>query len=487
MHPGNPKPAGLLIREDAFYLERMTPTSRFFCLATIVMAAAWTGLVCGACHDPRDAHGDSQATLDSLQQAASAAVMDSGMLTVFPGAEGTGTTTRAGRRGRVIRVTSLGDTGPGTLRAALATEGPRVVVFEIAGVITLSSNLVIEHPFVTVAGQTAPSPGITVTGATLVVGTHDVLIQHIRIRVGDDPTGPSPGSRDALRLLGEDEIYNIVIDHISASWAIDELFSIYNSRDVTVRHSIFSEALNHSLHPEGAHSKGVFLAEGTHAFTFIGNLVAHNEDRNPAIKGNTSTILVNNVIYNWGNGAAIPMWDSRSNPTFQPIVASIVGNVFIAGGDTPSRAVCVEVNASVARGTQVFLADNAWRRAKIDPWSIAEIDDVSFDVKAGAPPLWTSLTLRASDEVEAWVLANAGARPADRDAVDARLVREVQSRVGRIIDRPEDVGGWPTMPEVARPLSLPEEPDEDEDGDGYTNLEEWLHEMAAAVEVPPER
>jgi hypothetical protein len=387
---------------------RTWPSRGFFTAAILAAVAS------GACDGPRDAprgspqEEHSAASLHRVGPANEGGVESTGVpdsaalseaLPVFPGAEGTGTTTPAGRAGQVIRVTNLHDRGPGTLRAALAGDGPRVILFESAGIIDLDSNLVIEQPFVTVAGQTAPSPGITLRGATVVVATHDVLIQHIRIRVGDDPEGPRPGARDALRLLGSEEIYNIVIDHVSMSWAIDELFSIYNSRDVTVRHSIFSEGLNHSLHPEGAHSKGVFIAEGTQAFTFVGNLVAHNEDRNPAIKGNTSAIVVNNVIYNWGNGAAIPMWDSRSDPTYKPIVTSIVGNVFLSGKNTPSRAVCVEVNSSVAGGTRVYLADNAWRKARKDPWSIAEIDDVPFDVKANTAPVWTPLTVLPSLEV----------------------------------------------------------------------------------------
>jgi len=403
-----------------------------------------------------------------------------GPLPVFPGAEGAGTTTPAGRGGRVIRVTNLNDSGPGSLREALSANGPRIVIFDVAGEITLRSNLTIRNPYLTLAGQTAPSPGITLRGATLIVATHDVLIQHIRVRVGDDPSGPSPGSRDGIRLLGSD-VHNVVIDHVSTSWSIDELISTYDHRDVTIRNSIFSEGLSRSIHPDGEHSKGVFIAEGSHRLTLVGNLIAHNRDRNPALKGNTSAVIVNNVIYNWGNGAAIPIWDSNSDPTGKPVLASVVGNVFLNGPDTPSRAVCLKVYRSVARGTAIYLRDNLWAKAGSDPWSIAE-SEASFDVRAESPPVWAPLTVRPSHEVEAWVLATAGARPADRDGVDERIIQEVRTRTGRIIDSPAQAGGWPSLARKTRALELPENPNEVDPATGYTKIELWLHKLAAEVE-----
>lgn len=404
-------------------------------------------------------------------------------LPVVPGIEGTGTATRAGRGGRVIRVINLNDAGPGSLRAALGADGPRTVIFDVGGTITLGSRLVVERPFLTLAGQTAPSPGVTLRGAGLVIATHDVLVQHLRIRVGDDPSGPRPGSRDGLLVFGDTTLHGIVIDHVSVSWGIDELFTIYRSRGVTVRSSIFGEGLERSLHPEGPHSKGVFIAEGSRDFTFVGNLVAHNRDRNPGIKGNTSSIIVNNLIYNWGNGKAIPIWDSRSDPTHQPVLASIIGNVFIPGSDTPGRALCLEVYGTVDPRSRVYLHDNRCRDIRGDAWAIAEIEGLPSEVRMRQPPIWTALTLRPSAAVEAWVLANAGARPTDRDAVDERIIASVRNRMGRIIDSPRDVGGWPAADTLtSRRLALPAAPAADDDGDGYTNLEEWLHRLAAEVE-----
>nr|NIS32443.1 hypothetical protein [Actinomycetota bacterium] len=347
--------------------------------------------------------------------------------------------------------------------------------------IALSDNIEIRDPYLTVAGQTAPAPGILIRGAGIEIQTHDVLIQHIRVRVGDDPSGPSPGSRDGFRIIGS-SVYNIVLDHVSTSWSIDELFSIYTSNNVTVSRSIFAEGLDDSLHPDGPHSKAVFVAEGTKNFTFYGNLVADNIDRNPAIKGNTSAIVVNNLIYNWGNGAAIPIWDSSSDPTGLPSIASVVGNVFIEGPDSESGTLCLKIHDTVADGSAVYLEDNEWADATSDPWSIAEIESLSFDPKASSAPVWTDLSVRASSQVEGWVLQGAGAWPAYRDDVDSRVVDGVQSRSGRVIDSPSDVGGYPSIPSASRALQLPSSPNGDDDGDGYTNLEELLHELAATAE-----
>ncbi|MFQ6024714.1 MAG: hypothetical protein ACE5NW_18530, partial [Acidiferrobacterales bacterium] len=149
-------------------------------------------------------------------------------LPVIPNGAGFGITTPAGRGGKVYKVTNLRATGRGSLKACIDRSGPRVCVFEVSGTITLTRNLWIANPFITIAGQTAPSPGITIRGAALGIETHDVLVQHLRIRVGDDPNGPDPENRDAIRV--EDK-WGIVIDHCSLSWAIDETISAWTDWD----------------------------------------------------------------------------------------------------------------------------------------------------------------------------------------------------------------------------------------------------------------
>jgi len=226
-------------------------------------------------------------------------------LPVFPGAEGFGTDTLGGRGGRVIRVTTLADDGEGSLRDALAKDEPRVIVFEVGGTIWLERDLVITHPFVTIAGQTAPPPGITLAGTTgFIIQTHDVLLQHLRVRVGDLPGWMHPQDRDGIMVLGSDdgsaEAYNVVIDHCSISWAIDENINLWyqNVYDVTIRHCIVSEGLYNSLHPKGQHSCGLLVGKYARRVSVIGNLFAHNSRRNPRVADGCSALVINNVIYN---------------------------------------------------------------------------------------------------------------------------------------------------------------------------------------------
>jgi hypothetical protein len=401
-----------------------------------------------------------------------------GALPVFPGAEGTGTKTPAGRGGQVIRVTNLNDAGPGSLREALSANTPRIVIFDVSGTIVLKRHIAIKHPYLTLAGQTAPSPGITIRGAMLIIQTHDVLIQHIRTRIGDDPAGPNPGSRDAMRVIGE-EAYNVVIDHVSLSWSTDEVIATGNTRDVTISSSILAEGLSNSIHPKGEHSKGPFMGEGSHNITWLGNLIAHNRDRNPGIKANVSAIFVNNLVYNWGNSMAIPVWDAEE--VNRPVQLSIAGNAFIIGPSSRARPFCVRIYETVVPGSKIYLSDNICPRGGSDPWSIAD-NRSPFDVKTSSPPVWAPLTVRPSHTVEAWVLETAGARPADRDAVDRRITNEVRTRTGRIIDSQDQVGGWPVLAENRRSLPLPADPNGFDIRSGYTNIEIWLHALAAEVE-----
>jgi hypothetical protein len=407
-----------------------------------------------------------------------------GRLAVFPGAQGYGTTTPAGRRGAVLRVTSLLASGPGTLREALATPGPRTVIFEIGGVIRTSEPLLIAEPFVTVAGQTAPSPGITLTGTGIVIATHDVLLQHLRVRAGDSPEGPDPGGRDCLSIVGAPDgslkVHGVVIDHCSFSWAIDEGVSTWNPgvSDVSFLDSVIAENLSHSLHPKGEHSKGLLIGDHSKRIAVIGNLFAHNRLRNPFCKGDVSAVVANNLIYNPG-AEAIHLDDpDRSGPT----LLTVAGNVLSPGPDTNAAVPLVDALAFVQPGSEVcYLANETGHRfpyrALLAPGIFRRPAEL-----AGCSARVAPLGIRSAAEVRAAVLAGAGARPADRDAIDLRILADVAAGTGRIIDSPSEAGGLPEPAPVLRPLTLPADPDGDADGDGYTDLEEWLHRLAAEVE-----
>ena len=420
---------------------------------------------------------------------------------VIPGAVGFGLQTPAGRGGEIIRVTNLNSGGAGSLAACVQASGPRICVFEVSGTIQLTGNLSIENPYLTIAGQTAPAPGIMLRGAGLAIRASDVLIQHIAVRAGDDPEGPRLRSRDSLKILGTDgPTRNVVIDHCSLSWAIDEIVEVWGSQwnNVTLSNNIFSEPLRNAPDDAGKDQGYAALVDATPGrIAFIGNLFAHAHNRNPRSAAQ-DFVFVNNVVYNAGvtqlnlfNGNGLR---SRN---------SIVGNVFIRGQDTDApKPILINgigvngIETSILNGTMIYLDDNAADEATSDPWSIVRNDsDVSLSsLRASTAPVWPSelsAVATGDGEVLDFVLQNAGARPDERSAADARVVGDVRNGRGRIINCVADdgssrcarnAGGWPELAANTRRLTLPENPNGDGDGDGYTNVEEWLHGMAAGVE-----
>ncbi|HEX5513021.1 MAG TPA: right-handed parallel beta-helix repeat-containing protein [Gammaproteobacteria bacterium] len=417
------------------------------------------------------------------------ATVQAAPLPVIPGAAGFGITTPAGRGGKVFKVTTLSDAGTGSLRSCIEASGPRVCVFEVSGVIKLGKDLRISNPYITIAGQTAPSPGITLQGGTLrIYSTHDVLVQHIAIRVGDSVDGSAPINRDAVDIAGSGGSYNIVLDHVSMSWALDELMAIWTgSQNITVRNSIFSEALDEHqfAYTTGNIGKGPIIGPDTNNIFMSGNLLAHNAERNPRSKSN-GLVFANNVVYDYANKAVDIGEGSRSSKY------AIVGNVFEYGPST-SRRTPISIRSNLSSGVQIFVNDNqAGGSVARDGWSIVN-NGASFDPKVTSAPIWPSnYTAMPASQVMQYVQANAGARPADRDVVDARIIQQLKNRTGRIIDSPNQVGGWPKLANNTRRLTLPQSPNGDDNGNGYTNLEEWLHAFAreveggASVPMPPE-
>jgi hypothetical protein len=423
---------------------------------------------------------------------------------VLPGAIGHGISTPAGRGGTVYRVTNLNYSGAGSLKACVDAKGPRVCVFEVSGTIRLEDDLTLRNPNITIAGQTAPSPGITLRGAGLLVKTSDVLVQHIRVRPGDDPGGEPPGNRDALKIEAPASapIKNVVIDHCTFTWSVDEIASAWQYWDnISLLNNIFAEPLHDSIHPEGKHGFGVLIGPADGSATLAGNLFANMESRNPMTAA-TRTVIVNNLIYNWGN-TAIDL-QSRGAVTQN----SVVGNVFVRGPDTSGKhaVIGLRADASTLRpGARVFLSDNLAPEGKTsDDWSIAGAIYGSLTLanfRSSAPLAWPAgmTTLPTADNVvREHVLRFAGARPADRDPVDRRIIEQTRNGTGRIINcvAPNGTtrcqrngGGWPNLPQNQRKLTLPANPNAMTDS-GYTNLELWLHRMAAEVEgrspYPPE-
>jgi hypothetical protein len=422
-------------------------------------------------------------------------------VSVVPGATGFGVDTPAGRGGVVHRVTNLNASGAGSLKACIEASGPRVCVFEVSGTIATTEELNITNPNITIAGQTAPSPGILIKGAGLRIAASHVLVQHLRVRVGDSAIGPDPGNRDALKIEApaSSPIHHVVVDHCSFSWSVDEVASIWEgASDVSLLSNIFSEPLDDSIHsddgsPPAPHGYGVIFGparNGVGRISLVGNLLAHQVARNPLAY--SDFVMTGNLIYNFGQSAV-----EVANVGVTTSVA-IAGNVFRRGPNSDAGMLPIYVRGGtgidvVLTGTRLYLADN--RRDGVnppgDPWTLAWVQPT---VEKGAlmtssPPLWPSGHVAVPPATES-ILGSVGARPADRDSVDSRVVSEVRNSAGQIINCvsadgtqrcQKNGGGWPSLPVRTRALALPANADRI-GFDGYTVLEKWLHGYAAEVE-----
>lgn len=420
-------------------------------------------------------------------------------LPIISGAAGFGITTHAGRGGTVYKVTSLKASGPGSLKDCIDRTEPRICLFEVSGTIEVSGDLKIANPYITIAGQTAPSPGITIKGGGLRIKASHVLIQHLRVRVGH-PANPPCDNRDALRIDpggGRAPISHIVIDHSSFSWSTDEVASIANeSGDVTIRHSIFSEPLHDSCHSKGKHGYGPLIGGGnggTINLTMTGNLFAHQHSRNPLTRA-AKLVFVNNVIYNWG--ARATGFETYNTP---PSKNSLVGNHYKSGVNSAmGRPFWLSGRRdSFSCDAKFYLKDNyADYFSYGSQWDLVGNASTCSrgQLEVDTPPTWNErLSVKGTENDEAlnWVLANVGARSIERDSVDSRVINSVRNGTGRIINCVTDdgsercgknAGGWPKLVQNRRILTLPDDPSGDDDADGYTNLEEWLHAYAAEVE-----
>ncbi|WP_211226454.1 pectate lyase family protein [Brevundimonas aveniformis] len=393
---------------------------------------------------------------------------DEASLPAFPGAQGWAASTPGGRGGRIIRVTNLDNDGPGSFREALNASGPRIIVFEVGGVIDLErQTLRITEPFVTIAGQTAPSPGITFIRGGMDISTHDVIVQHIRIRPGDAGQGWMSGwDEDSISTQAA---YNVIVDHCSLTWGTDENLSASGPRftgstpeewragtshNITFSNNIIAESLAYSSHSKGEHSKGSLIHDNVTGLLIIGNLYAHNYERNPLFKGGVHGVIVNNLIYNPGPRAihynlAPEEWGDHA---FQDGLMSAVGNVLIAGPSTPvDRLAFLMIGG--AGDLRYYGRDNVAVDSRGDPLRMlgSYTTTGARIIEEQRPPVWwEGLEPWPSSQVQVRVLSGVGARSWDRDQRDVLLVAEVAEGRGEIIDRQEQVGGYPAQAEPTR-------------------------------------
>ncbi|WP_205479954.1 pectate lyase [Sphingomonas arenae] len=372
----------------------------------------------------------------------------------FPGAEGFGRFARGGRGGAIIPVTTLADSGPGSLRACIEASMPRVCVFRVAGVIRFTTERpIIRNPYLTIAGQTAPGGGILITHAggfdgltpVIVKGSHDVIIRHLRVRT--DLNGERRGSNGSF--LFEDS-HDVIFDHVSGAWALDQIMSGegFNNR-ITVSNSIFSQGIPR-------HDKCVLFAsspDNPQMISFLRNLCAHNGDRNPDLNlpPHSCVEVVNNIFYNGQSQFAEVHETSGGTPV------SFVANIFRRGPNSRRDIAAIDRVLVESRGaSRIHVEGN-----RLDGVRTLTTFPVSF-VRSAQPvcPLQT----RAVPAEQAYrdVLVHAGAHP--RDSLDIRTVRDVREQGGRILKDPSAIRGPRLLP-----LIRPGQPYADQDGDGMSD------------------
>ena len=440
-------------------------------------------------------------------------------LPAFPGAEGFGMYTVGGRGGQVFEVTDLNDYSnspapAGSLRAAVEATGPRIVVFRVGGTIALVRDLRISNPYITIAGQTAPGDGICIKDYNFRIEANDVIIRYMRFRLGDN----------ALQEEDTVTVYkgqNIILDHLSASWSVDEVLSADCSGDLytghfannlTVQWCMITESLNCSIHTKGCHGYGSLVRGGfNNKYSFHHNLYAHHKGRNPR-PGNYNSYTTdpcglifdfrNNVVYNWGGSYA-----GNNEDTTSVTRMNFIGNYYKRGTNSTGNYAFRET----CKYDRAYFSGN-WHSGvggyPADPWTLVLFNGTWTEAQKAAFKLSSPLPVApvtTDDAVTAYslVLADAGASFPVRDTADTNVINNVIDGTGHIIDDEDEVGGWPVLASGTPPLDTDHDgmPDEwefalcldpydpndcngDRDGDGYTNIEEYINWLPSGEPMP---
>lgn len=391
----------------------------------------------------------------------------------FPGADGGASTITGGAGGSVYIVTSLEDDySTGTLRSALSGSN-RTIVFAVGGQINLTSQLKISQSNITIAGQSAPGDGITIAGFPVTISGKNIIMRYLRIRMGDlqkdkytisgDEVSPDPDA------LGAKDASNILIDHCSISWCVDECASFSRVQNFTMQYCIISESLRESFHPKGAHGYGGIWG-GKNA-SYHHNLLAHHDSRNPRFDhqyvGHTylgPIDYINNVVYNWGSNSTYGGETASESDRFH---INMIGNYYKPGPSTGSgsknrlmqlTSLCENCNKYVGKSgettaypAKIYIEGNMVNGSAATWNNIQQESKETRDTKSMAKlsSRWTEgLTAlnftESADKAYESVLNYAGAS-LKRDAVDKRVVKDVKNGTGSLINSQEDVGGYPTL------------------------------------------
>jgi pectate lyase len=379
-----------------------------------------------------------------------------------------GAHTSGGRGGQIIRVTNLQEEGEGSFKWAVEQKGARIVVFEVGGVIDLNkSNIKITEPNLTIAGQTAPSPGITLIRGGLSIRADDVIVQHLRVRPGDGYPDVSRWDTDALNTS---RAKNVLIEHCSLTWGTDENLTAggprqegnspeqwraATSKNITLRNNIVAEGLLNATHPKGEHSKGVLVHDNVERVLITGNLMANNYERSPLLKGGASALVLNNLIYNPGQRAIhynLIEGEWRGEKVLGKM--TIVGNVLRAGPSTEEPIALLMFGGQ--GGLELYMKDNLALNKigqALPQMGYYYSGEKRIHSIKKAPKGLKDFDIKAPSAVEDWVLARAGARPWDRDYHDNRVLADVAEGRGKLIDSQNDVGGYPSHKQTMRAFS----------------------------------
>ena len=412
----------------------------------------------------------------------------------FPGAQGFGNKAVGGRGGRVIEVTNLNDSGPGSFRDALEADGPRIVVFRTGGEIKLQRPVNIKKPNITIAAQTAPGDGITISGREVVVNSSEVIIRGLKVRVGRAKWTSAP---DGIAILAKRNkpIKNIILDHCTVSWSIDENFAVNGIfaaiSNVTLSNNITSEGLyDPALHSGEPHSMGMLISKNSTKFSIIGNLFVHNDQRQPKFADYTTGEAINNVVYNWGQ---------RATDIARGTKVNLIGNYYISGSNLTGIPKGIYARNEESPDGDVYVKDNIGpgrEHGTGDEWNVVQgpqswqSNGLIGSASSGAPAL-------SATEALDFVLDNAGAIP--RDAHDIRIIEDVRNGTGSLIQNENQVGGYlnldrgtpppdsdkdgmPDSWETSKGLNPNNAADgnQDRNGDGYTNIEEYINSFFLA-------
>jgi hypothetical protein len=408
------------------------------------------------------------ARLFSLCLASQCAVAGAQMERAAIDVKGWAVNTKGGAGGAIVRVTNLNAAGEGSFAAAAATRGARIIIFEVGGVIDLQGSTIrIDQPYLTIAGQTAPAPGITFVRGGFSVSTHDVIVQHIAVRPGENGKPKKGGSESDG--LSTSAAHDVIIDHCSFSWATDENLTAsgprFNGRSpdewhlgssyrITFSHNIIAEGLRNATHKKGEHSKGSLVHDNAEMILFYGNLFSSNVERNPLVKGGARVAVVNNLIHNPGSKAIhynliAHEWGERPPRTG---MVTMVGNVYRAGLDTRPNTALFSLGG--AGDVSVFMQDNIAIDDAGNPLPMTSRYSASSAaiLSASTPYLPDGLAMLPAGELENAIYMSAGMRPWMRDAIDFKILSDVAEGRGHIVDSEAESSGYPDYKASRRPF-----------------------------------